>query len=80
MTAATISPSHFEDRERMVTMVDEIFDRMYQDGRADLHDGIDRLFGSIAREAGKSLKAIHNFEWSAPWAAKAAASKDAGCA
>jgi hypothetical protein len=61
-------------------MIDEIFDRTYQQGRADLNDGIDRLFGTIGREVGKSLKAIHSFEWSAPWAVKPAASKDAGCA
>jgi hypothetical protein len=64
----------------MVTMVDEIFDRMYQQGRADLHRDVGRLFGSIASELGKSLKAMHSFEWSAPWAAKAKASKDVGCA
>ena len=61
-------------------MVDEIFDRMYQDGRADLHRDLGSLFGSIAGELGKSLKALHSLEWNAPWAAKAAASKDAGCA
>jgi len=64
----------------MVTMVDEIFDRMYQEGRADLHRNVSQLFGSIASELGKSLKAMHSFEWSAPWAAKAKASKDVGCA
>jgi hypothetical protein len=64
----------------MVTMVDEIFDRMYQEGRADLHRDVGNLFGSIGRELGKSLKAMHSFEWSAPWTAKAKASKDVGCA
>ena len=64
----------------MVTMVDEIFDRMYQQGRADLHRDVGRLFGSIVGELGKSLKAIHSFEWNAPWAARTKASKDFGCA
>jgi hypothetical protein len=65
----------------MITMVDEIYDRMYQDGRAQLHASLDHLFGTIGREFGKSLKAVHEFEWSAPWAAKPkAASKDVGCA
>jgi hypothetical protein len=65
----------------MNTMVDEIYDRMYQEGRADLHAGVDRFFGAIGREVGKSLKALHEFEWSAPWAGKSAASsKDVGCA
>ena len=65
----------------MSTMVDEIYDRMYREGRAELHAGMERFFGVIGREVGKSLKAIHQFEWSAPWATKAAASsKDVGCA
>ncbi len=64
----------------MVTMVDEIYDRMYQEGRADLQRHVGRLFGSVASELGKSLKAMHSLEWTAPWAAKARASKDAGCA
>ena len=53
-------------------MMDEIFDRQYQAGRADLNAGIDRAFGTMSRELGKSLKAIHRFEWSAPWLAPAA--------
>ena len=52
----------------MQTMVDEIFDRNYQQGRAQLNDGLDRLFGLIGRELGKSMKALHRSEWSAPWA------------
>jgi hypothetical protein len=65
----------------MVTMVDEIYDRMYQEGRADMHAGLDRLFATIGREMGKSLKAIHAFEWSAPWTVKVPKSpKDVGCA
>ena len=62
-------------------MVDEIYDRMYQQARADLHSGLGRFFGTIGREVGKSLKALHQFEWSAPWAGKpATSSKDVGCA
>ena len=72
--------SRSEDKERMLTMVDEIYDRAYQDGRAQLHASLDGFFATISREFGKSLKAVHEFEWSAPWAAKPTASKDAGCA
>lgn len=61
-------------------MVDEIFDRAYQDGRADLNRGIEQLFGSIAREIGNSFQVLHDVQWSAPWTTKAKASKDAGCA
>ena len=49
-------------------MVDEIFDRNYQQGRAQVNDAIDRLFGFIGRGLGKSMKALHRSEWSAPWA------------
>jgi hypothetical protein len=52
----------------MPTMVDEIYDRNYQEGRAALNDGLDRLFAFIGSELGKSLDAVHRFEWSAPWA------------
>ena len=55
----------------MVTMVDEIFDRAYQAGRADLHRGIEQLFRSIAVKFGNDLKVFHDLQWSAPWATKA---------
>lgn len=53
-------------------MMDEIFDRTYQAGRADLNAGLDRGFrrigDGIGSTIGKSLKVLHRFEWSAPWA------------
>ena len=58
-------------------MVDEIFDRNYQQGRAELHAGLDRAFARIGDALGKSLKALHRIEWSAPWAARN--SNDAQC-
>ena len=48
-------------------MVDEIYDRHYQEGRQALNDGLDRLFARIGSELGKSLAALHRFEWDAPW-------------
>ena len=48
-------------------MIDEIFDRQYQAGRAQLNDGIDRAVARIAKELGASLKALHRIEWNAPW-------------
>lgn len=52
----------------MITMMDEIFDRQYQAGRAafnaDLGKGADR----IAKVLGESLRALHRLEWNAPWA------------
>lgn len=49
-------------------MVDEIFDRTYQDGRAELNAGIDRAVRRVGSTLGKSLVALHRIEWSAPWA------------
>lgn len=49
-------------------MMDEIFDRTYQAGRADLNAGLDRGFARIGNAIGKSLEVLHRFEWSAPWA------------
>ncbi len=61
-------------------MQDEIFDRTYQSGRAELNAGIDRGFRrigeAISGTVGKSLEVLHRFEWSAPWAGR---SKDAQC-
>jgi len=44
-------------------MVDEIYDRQYQAGRAELNAGLGRGFAAI----GRGLEALHRFEWSAPW-------------
>jgi len=59
-------------------MIDEIFDRQYQSGRNELNAGLDRLFTTIGREVGKSLAAVHRFEWNAPWARNVTPSKDVG--
>ena len=61
-------------------MVDEIFDRTYQAGRADLNAGIDRavhrIGAAIGSTFGKSLTVLHRIEWSAPWTSN---SRDAQC-
>ena len=51
-------------------MRDELFDRDYQAGRAQLHAGIDRAISSIGRSVGDSLKVLHRMEWNAPWHGK----------
>ncbi len=59
----------------MHTMIDEIFDRGYQAGRADFHAGIDRglaRLGRLPREIARGLKLLNRLQWSAPWAAKPA--------
>lgn len=57
-------------------MVDEIYDRNYQAGRAELNAGIDRAVHRLGGTLGKSLAVLHRIEWSAPWARN---SKDAQC-
>ena len=51
----------------MVIMMDEIFDRTYQAGRAELNAGLDRAFTGIGKTIGDSLKVLHRIEWSVPW-------------
>ena len=51
-------------------MRDELFDRDYQSGRAELNAGIDRAVAEIGRTVGDSLKVLHHIEWSAPWNAR----------
>jgi hypothetical protein len=48
-------------------MRDELLDRDYQAGRAELNAGIDRAIANIGRSLGDSLKLLHRIEWSAPW-------------
>ena len=48
-------------------MVDEIYDRGYQAGRAELHDGIDALVRKVRNAFAPALSAIYHFEWDAPW-------------
>jgi hypothetical protein len=48
-------------------MMDEMFDRTYQAGRADLNAGIDRAVSKFGRTLGDSLQVLHRIEWSAPW-------------
>ena len=51
-------------------MVDEIYDRMYREGRAELNASIEHAFGSLSRTIGDSLRVLHRIEWSAPWSPK----------
>ena len=44
-------------------MIDEIFDRQYQAGRNDLHDGIDRLVAMLPA----LLLALYAVWTSSPW-------------
>ena len=48
-------------------MIDEIYDRSYQAGRAELHDGIDRLVKKIGSGLGATFRAIQRAQFDAPW-------------
>ena len=61
----------------MITMVDEIFDRQFQAGRADLFDGIDRGLARLAKSIAAGLAALHRIQFDAPWASERS---DGGCA
>ena len=48
-------------------MQDEIYDRYYQAGRADLHAGLDRGFQAVGHFIATTFNAIHDVQFSAPW-------------
>ncbi len=55
----------------MVTMVDEIYDRAYREGRAELNAALIGSAVTLGRLIGDSFKVLHRIEWSAPWEQKA---------
>jgi hypothetical protein len=54
----------------MKTMIDEIYDRQYQSGRAALNASIFGLFERFADAIGNAFKVLNRIEYSAPWAAQ----------
>jgi hypothetical protein len=54
----------------MTTMIDEIFDRAYRDGRADLNASLAGAFTGSGKAIGDSFHVLHRIEWSAPWEQK----------
>ena len=46
----------------MITMMDEIFDRNYQAGRADFNAGLDRGFARLGKALSASLGALHRVQ------------------
>lgn len=52
-------------------MIDEIYDRGYQAGRAELHDGIDALVRTVRDALAPAFIALHHAEWDAPWRSEA---------
>ena len=55
----------------MITMIDEIFDRHYREGRNELNAAIVSGFSRLRRAVGNAFEVLNRIEYSAPWAAKA---------
>ena len=51
-------------------MVDEIFDRQYQAGRADVNRTILTIAGKLGKSIGDAFKVLNRIEYSAPWTGK----------
>jgi hypothetical protein len=54
----------------MVTMIDEIFDRHYQAGRAELNASIARGFRSLSRTVLNAFAVLNRIEYESPWTAR----------
>ena len=54
----------------MVTMVDEIFDRHYQEARSELNQTIARSFGRLGNAVTNAFNVLNRIEYQAPWATK----------
>ncbi len=48
-------------------MIDEMFDRQYQAGRARLNAEIGKSASAIGRALGDTFRVLHRIQWSAPW-------------
>jgi hypothetical protein len=51
-------------------MVDEIYDRHYQEGRGELNAAIAAGLGRLGHAIGNAFEVLVNIEYQAPWAAK----------
>jgi hypothetical protein len=55
----------------MVTMIDEIYDRNYRAGRAQLNASLARGLGRITDAVMNAFDVLNRIEYQAPWIAKA---------
>jgi len=51
-------------------MIDEIFDRTYRAGRADLNAGLGLVFRETATAARNAFQVLNRIEYEAPWLAR----------
>ena len=49
-------------------MIDEIFDRNYQSGRAEFNAAIERGFARLGTAVGNAFAVLNRIEYSEPWA------------
>ena len=54
----------------MVTMIDEIYDRDYQAGRAAMTASLAAAFARLGSAIGNAFTVLNRIEYSEPWAAK----------
>jgi len=59
----------------MVTMIDELFDRQYRAGRAELNNALVLLISSAGKAIGETFAVLNRIEYSAPWAGKPGSSR-----
>jgi hypothetical protein len=55
----------------MLTMVDEIYDRLYQDGRGELNAAINGAFARFGKAVSNAFNVLQRIEYDSPWTAKA---------
>ena len=51
-------------------MIDQMFDRAYQQGRSDLNDGLGLLFSRVGKTFGSAFEVLNRIEYDAPWLAR----------
>lgn len=51
-------------------MMDEIFDRVYQDSRGELNAGISKLIARVGRSVRDTFEVLIRIEYNSPWTAK----------
>ena len=55
----------------MVTMIDEIYDRHYQDGRSELNAALIGGAAKLRKAILNTFQVLNRIEYEAPWTAKA---------
>jgi ferritin-like metal-binding protein YciE len=59
-----------EETERMVTMIDQIYDRQYREARGRLNASAARGLSGFGKAIREAFEVLVGIEYSAPWTAK----------